>query len=359
MEKIAAIGDLHLGRSLYGYDMTFDVRRVMRSFFEYCQRTGIRTAVQLGDVFDRPNPVEEHRKWFVQWCNEFERAKIRLFVLVGNHDAITRESVSSGLESIGAYSFKYVRIIDRPTYERGLLFLPFPSYCNYQSPEQWEHAVDRLVTEVKHPTIVFSHLDIDGAKLGQQSYVYRGSAYKIPKAVIASKRVTRIFAGHIHKPQFVGDKIIVVGAAQRLRFDEAEDKRMFWLVLDHKVSSNYTYKGKCLLDLEFDCQSANTEKVIKAILQQPVSRALVKLTPTISAETAVDWAAVETAVREAGADLVVTAPIKIRSSEKRRLKLESNDPLKLARQFIKSKIPDRDRQKRLYGIFRKLTEHAD
>lgn len=366
--RIALLGDLHLGKSLYGVDLSPYIKCCMWDFVEFCRQTEADMVVQLGDVFDRPTPTEEHRKIVSQWCNEFTRMGIPLFILVGNHDVMARKESPSALQYLkaGARSSN-PWIVDRPMLlpmdgAVKCLFLPFPSPGIYSASEYSEDTESAISDYVD---IVFAHLNVVGAKLGNQDYVYRGGAYHLPK--LGSK----VFCGHIHTPQQLGD-ICIVGAAERLRCDEAGQYRYFGLVTIDKEEVSYKrllrHTALDLVVLEIDASSNNrggppsTDDVISDIARtEGYTRAVIKITPFVDERSIVDWGVVRNWLYSDGAEHVHLAP-PVNAGKKRDEKSKQKyerDPEKAATTFIKGRIKDKKEQADLMDLFLQTLKELD
>lgn len=364
--RIALCGDLHLGRSLYGFDLSPYIQRCMWDFFALCSRLRVDAAVQLGDIFDRPTPTEEQRKIVAQWCNEFERAGIPLFILVGNHDAMAKHGASSALQYLKAGSkTSNPWIVDRPLVlspgddeqtNANLVFLPFPSSGIYDTHQEYEEDVEEALEDLdqRHQNIFFAHLNVDGAKLGNQEFVYRGADYSLPELI---GKAPNVFCGHIHKPQTIRG-VEVVGAADRLRFDESGQERFFGLVTvdperqyepDGITFKRYLRTNALnLVELEIDAsgmnrpeRAPNTEEVIADIARADINRAIIKITPFVDKHTMVDWSAVQNWLYADGAVHVHLAPpthIKQESKRKSRKAVTVKEPEQAARSFIKERV---------------------
>lgn len=371
--KTAVLGDLHLGRSLYGIDLTPEIRKVMWQFLEFCLVNKVDEAVQLGDVFDCPTPSEVHRKLFVQWLNEFERAKIMVYVLTGNHDVMGRRGAISALESIRIMRWEYVRIVDRPLFSFGKLFLPFPSPAIYETRQEWLDEVLWVVDSIAWPTTVYSHLNIEEAKLGAQEWVYRGEDFVLPRGVYRERGVQAVLAGHIHKPQRVDNgRIHIVGAAERLRFDEAEEDRIFVLHDDNGERTIVRNPGLMLTTLKLDASGASyggdppstAELIAAARFDASVDGCIVKVVPYIDDTSFVSWSEVESELYRSGARHVVLAtPIKVRPLSERRLK-RSLKERKLthedqAKAFLTSKVQDVRERRAIWKMYEKLKEKVE
>jgi exonuclease SbcD len=367
--RTGLLGDLHLGKSLYGFDLSSYIKRAMWDFFEFCKRESVGMAVQLGDVFDRSTPSEEHRKIVAQWCNEFDRARIPLWIIVGNHDVSSRENAPSALQYLKASTSRSLWVVDRPMclvdgggISRDLLFLPFPSPGIYSDRKEFEEDIEQETAGTSGKLLVFSHLNIQGAKLGKQEFVYRGADYSIPDYITRGD----IFAGHIHKPQNVGC-IEVLGAAERLRFDEVNQQRYFGLIECDDYNEEIRFKKYArhnalnLVQLDIDVSGVGNTEVptTNAIVYRlPGSRdnSVIKIKPTVDKSSIVDWSEVRDWLYFRGAaHVIIDSPVNVDSTEKK--KTYAKDPVIAAKQFIKMRVEDKsDRRKLLNTFKRKLEE---
>lgn len=363
----AVLGDLHLGRVLYGMDMTPEIRRIMWQFLSFCIQHGVSKAIQLGDVFDTPTPSEVHRKLLVQWLNEFERAKICLVVLTGNHDVMGRRGAVSALESIRVMNkWNYVRIVDRPLFEFGHLYLPFPSPAIWESDQEWMEEVLWVADSINWPTTIFCHLNIEGARMGAQEWAYRGEDKVLPPGVYRDKGVDAVFAGHIHKPQRIGkDKVYVVGAASRLRFDEADEDRIFALRTEDSLKF-VRVPGQVLRTIELDASGASyggdppsTDELKSSFSHMDVKDALVKVAPVVDDTSFVSWREIESELYGMGAKHVAMAPpVRVRVKEKRRRRKvgEKLTHEGHAKSFLRNKVQDKGERRAIWKMYQELKE---
>lgn len=385
--QIAVCGDLHLGRSLYGFDLSPYIRRCMWDFFDFCAKLKVDAAVQLGDVFDRPTPTEEQRKVVSQWCNEFDRAGIPLFILTGNHDTMSRQESPSALQYLKTGSGQSNPwVIDRPLvlypgYDPvtdgrhvNLLFLPFPSSGIYDTPQEYFDDAKSAVSDAdeEYPTLAFAHLNVEGAKMGKQEFVYRGADFSLPKL----DSVHHYFCGHVHKPQSVNGNVEVIGAADRLRFDEVNQTRLFGLVevtdkwklgnrRNHEMPPVYSFRRYIrpnainLVELEIDASGLNrpdraptTDDVIADIGDVDIDRAIVKIKPFVDQHTMVDWSQVQAWLYSDGAAHVhLASSTRVKTEKKERQMVVVRDPEAAAKGFIGEKVGDKDERNKLMVLF--------
>lgn len=368
--KVAVIGDTHLGRTLYGYDLTPSIRATLYSFFRFCQEHEVKTAVHLGDLFDTPRPSLAMEKLAIQWCNEFERAGIKLHLLVGNHDVVSK-GVFSALSPLKAIDYQHVRVHETPCVTGGLVFLPFPSPAIYESHSGWLGEIDGIMKADLGNCIVFAHLNVEGATMGEQDWVYRGGDYSLPTYVPHEDSVALVVSGHIHKHQWGSGRHLMLGASQKLRFNEREDPPCVFALLNDPegkdgVELYDTGTQVELVQWELDAsawgcggEAPNESELLHEL--PDVEGTLVKLQPFVDEHTSIDWGRIEAALYENGAEFVkVLSPVFVKRKEKQKPKATVvGEPLKAAAFFIKARIKEHDERKAVMRAFRRLQEDVD
>lgn len=360
--RIAVIGDTHLGRTLYGYDMSYKIRSMMYRFVEFCLEHQVDAAVHLGDMYDNPRPSLDTEKWALQWCNEFERAKIPLFIIAGNHDVNSAGEAASALEPIKVAPYQYVHAIDRVSVVNNMLFLPFPSPKIYRDEEVWLEAIEEAMSSItKLPIDVFAHLSVVGADLNGQEWVYRGGKFQLPNIVVEDPRVGVCYCGHIHLMQeprnngyFVDGSpayISIIGAAQRLRFSERDNPVVFVLIDSQKKVRGFTQAAVKMI------QADVTADRLQDALSLEVERALVKLNVQIGKGDTCDTSTIVEELYRLGAEFVcvktVTASVELRDDPGR---VVGREPLRVAADFIGRKFKDLpiDDRKAIYKRFKQV-----
>lgn len=373
--RVAVIGDLHLGKTLFGYDLTPHVRLAMYQFLAVCRKYMVEAAVCLGDVYDRPAPTVAVRKMVSQWANEFQRDGVDLYLLAGNHDVTSNPDAPSALESLRVLTVpSHVHVIDRPAMvDGGLLLLPFPSPGIYATRDEYDKDVQRVMFGCLE-SVVLAHLVLAGAVMGEQDFPYRGEGGVLPGCIGRQLAL----AGHVHKPQWVGATRLryVVGSAERTSFAERNEERGF-VILDipppsqlwggPKVRVVLRHDALPLVQVEPDVSSwgsgghpPTTDEII-ADYSPKVVGALVKVVPFIDDQSVVDWGRVEAGLLSAGALRVFFGPaIRVSPAKaRRRTGLASVEPEVAAARYIRRRVQDKQERKRLLELFKRIQETDD
>lgn len=360
---IGLIGDTHVGRTLFGYDLTPHIRRTMYGFYEFCLLNRCKTAVHLGDVFDRPRPLLEHEKLVAQWVNLFEKSGINLLIMCGNHDVVAKPGLVSALDLLKASGgYRHLQIIDRPRWIDGIFLLPFPSPSLYGTRQEWLDEAQEVWYEQNEGLAVFSHLNVQGAVLGDQEWVYRGGDYMLPDFVLNSGLM--IVNGHIHNQQIIGEDLLLLGSAQHLRFGEQTDSCSFGLMDRGGDIELHDYDALNLICYQIRAQDSDepltTESVKRHIDSLPETEqingeTIVKVLPQTDNQTTCDWAEIEQHLYGLGAAFVkVSNPILIGSVPRNRKTRVTGEPQEIAKSFIVERIKDKREQKAVYRKFKSL-----
>lgn len=94
--KVCLLGDTHFGvrNDSLAFHRYYD-NFYTNQFFPYIEKHGIKTVIQLGDLFDRRKYINfvslsESRRYFFDRLQEFD---IDFHALIGNHDIFWKNSV--------------------------------------------------------------------------------------------------------------------------------------------------------------------------------------------------------------------------------------------------------------------------
>lgn len=242
--KVLAIGDLHLDLAPRGgVDRWSDLREQLARIEAAIGEHQPDVVVQLGDVTDPGSGPRTVRA--IDELTRFWSAvpAPHRFQLAGNHDVIDHAGFSSTVASLRHVG---VTVFEAPTRvqmgAKGPDFLMLPYLSGAHAPDDggekrtaqaWlDRDAATLLWDSEHlrrDVIVFAHLDINGAIVGSEDRMLRGGKLQLPAWIEGQDGVRLIVCGHIHRPQRVRAKIVIVGAIERLDFGEAGDARGYLL----------------------------------------------------------------------------------------------------------------------------------
>lgn len=237
--RILISGDKHLGLVSDGMERLEEQERVLGGIVEVLRRERPDVYVDLGDLFhnSRPTPAvyEVAMRYFVEVAEWASRTSGRAFLLVGNHDHPTR-GLSHALDPFVPLEGYFDRVSveewvsSHRVEDHLLVFLPHVTDDRAlrreagSAEEYLEESSKEILKKADLPIVVFSHLEVPGVKLGEFDPVQRDTGVSIPARLIKSKKVIRVYAGHVHKHQEVG-KVNVVGSSIHVDFGEADDPK--------------------------------------------------------------------------------------------------------------------------------------
>jgi len=88
--KFLHLSDLHIGKSVYGFSMLEEQRRVFGQVTEYIRSERPSAVLIAGDVYDRPAPGAEAVLLFDDFLTDLAAEKVAVMVVAGNHDSPER-----------------------------------------------------------------------------------------------------------------------------------------------------------------------------------------------------------------------------------------------------------------------------
>jgi DNA repair exonuclease SbcCD nuclease subunit len=198
-------------------------------------------ALFCGDLFDNPKSLDNYVLNYVfMWFNKFRDADIPIYAISGNHD-------QSASNFMGKESPSYIQMmstiypnfynLDFKTRVHGqfdISGIPFIT-SNVNFKVALEETRKRLNSNKKH--ILLIHTDLWGAKDSMGRIV--DSVQNIPQQLEKFfKGFDLVLCGHIHKPQVLRARILMVGATHQQRVSDMGTDMKIW-----KVFSTLRYKS--------------------------------------------------------------------------------------------------------------------
>ena len=226
---------------------------------EKCIEKKVKIIVVPGDIFTNPRPTAEQVLKVATLFERFEKAKIRVVGVAGNHDIggigtkCMNDVVSSiggknhwcetdfGVSSIGDIGFAYL-----PFVKNASLDVYNPDYANLEASEQLMRISKELLAKLDEmdvkTKILVGHWSIQGAvsSSGRSLDDKEGMEVVLPLKELAEQGWDACMFGHIHKPQVLKEAnpfIAYSGAIQRIDIGEAKDARGFY-IYDVKKKTN-------------------------------------------------------------------------------------------------------------------------
>ena len=91
------LGDLHLGKTLSGFDLIEDQRYILDQILRIAEKESIDGVLIAGDVYDKSVPSEAAMRLLDHFLIELAKKEIKVFMVSGNHDSDDRLNYGSAL----------------------------------------------------------------------------------------------------------------------------------------------------------------------------------------------------------------------------------------------------------------------
>lgn len=218
--SIIAIGDPHFKTcNLTSIDI------YITNILTAIEQTNPSFIVLLGDL------LHEHEKIHTSVLNKAYgfihqlRQKLKVFVIVGNHDYINNQQFLSENHWMNAMKqWDNVVIVDS-----GFVY-PTPVgkivFCPYVHPGRFEEALDYIDVNWKSARIIFCHQEIYGCKMGAIVSI-DGDKWELTNPFIIS--------GHIHDKQRIQSNVFYTGSSIQHAFGESTDKTISYCHLGKTI----------------------------------------------------------------------------------------------------------------------------
>ena len=220
--KVAITGDWHIGAVVSGYDTLSD----LEIYQEIINATNnFDLLVIMGDLFHRSKPTPEAYANAIDLLNGIA---CQWILFPGNHDMGKGGFTRINKDGDPVLSFDALEPLRRMIFESEGKVLSVPGFYDHVHDEHVyklmvaSHITDALAkkefgkdaqqvinglfvqaNEVG-PDLCFCHLDVEGAQFGTEGSFMVGGTLRMPFH-LAQKLNCRVFNGHIHKRQSIGN----------------------------------------------------------------------------------------------------------------------------------------------------------
>lgn len=320
--KILFTSDLHIGLRIENVDQTPYIieilMRVLNKAVELIEKGYEVTIILGGDVFDNNDPSEAQIGAFIGFLSEVKKHNIRLYVMVGNHEARANPERLSCLSFIkeASVGFPSVTLIEDITSiefcdsvngKCWFTFLPHVSKAliekkklNYTPQEYIDKKCEKILNKLQAKMVdhyVFSHLNVKGFHSGSEENLLKRSDVYLPECftnpAVTVVRPT-IIQAHIHSRQ-QKDNVHIVGSPIFCSANESGEKGFLEISIGKSIgdSSDMQYHPSFapeFIELELNmigCEEQffkipEVKELIKKIPKETVS--IIKLDISINPE---------------------------------------------------------------------------
>lgn len=228
--KVAILGDCHFGMRNDSAAFNALARKFYTEvFFPYLKDNGIKTVIQLGDLFERRkfinfNILASAKEYFFDPIRDNDYT---LHVLIGNHDIFFRNtlSVNSPRLLLSEYD-NNIHIIESPKSidfmmypdKPGLMTIDFiPWICEENRAE-----VEEFISKSKNSFCV-GHLELAGFEMDRGNWCHEGMDVSL------FSRYEQVVSGHFHHSSRKGN-ILYAGVPNQMTWADWNDPKGFWIL---------------------------------------------------------------------------------------------------------------------------------
>lgn len=251
--KFLHLGDLHLGKTLSGFDLIEDQRHILDQILRIADKESIDGVLIAGDVYDKSIPSEAATKLLDYFLIQLVQREIKVFMVSGNHDSDDRLNYGSALFASNQIFISAVfdgtlhkQSFTSKDAEIDIYMLPFVKasqvrhYFPDEDIESYNDAVRAIIKNTpinkKNKNILVAHQFVAGkgedpALAGSESAGTQSVGLVEKIGYDCFDDFDYVALGHIHSPQRVGrDEIRYSGSPLKYSFSEANNEKSVSLI---------------------------------------------------------------------------------------------------------------------------------
>lgn len=242
--KLLHLGDLHLGKSLCGYDLKQDQEFILDQIIDIIRDREVEGVLISGDVYDSRKPSDTAVRLLDQFLVKLTQTGVDIYMISGNHDSSDRLNYGSDLFQmnkiyiVAEYGGTLYKVTKTDEFgEVDIYLLPFVKASTVRSHhedtiEDYEDAVRAVLAHAEvdpnRRNVILAHQYVVGSGgdpvHGGSEGVDRdnvGTVEKIGYRVFDD--FDYVALGHIHSPQEIGRAgIRYAGSPLKYSLSEAE-----------------------------------------------------------------------------------------------------------------------------------------
>ena len=251
--KFLHLGDLHLGKTLFEFDLNEDQRYILDQILCIAEKESVDGVLIAGDVYDKSVPSEAATKLLDYFLNELTKREIKVFMVSGNHDSDERLNYGSTLFASNQIFISAVfdGTLHRQSFADGntkidIYMLPFVKasqvrhYFPDEKIESYDDAVQTIIrnTDINkgNKNILVAHQFVSGkgedpALAGSESVGTQSVGLVEKIGYDCFDDFDYVALGHIHSPQKVGrEEIRYAGSPLKYSLSEANNEKLVSLI---------------------------------------------------------------------------------------------------------------------------------
>lgn len=251
--KFLHLGDLHLGKTLFDFDLVEDQRYFLDQILCIAEKESVDGVLIAGDVYDKSVPSEAATKLLDYFLMKLAQKEIKVFMVSGNHDSDDRLNYGSTLFASNQIFISAVfdGTLHRQSFAEedtkiNIYMLPFVKasqvrhYFPDEKIESYDDAVQTIIrnTDINksNKNILVAHQFVSGkgedpALAGSESVGTQSVGLVEKIGYDCFNDFDYVALGHIHSPQKVGrEEIRYAGSPLKYSLSEANNEKSVSLI---------------------------------------------------------------------------------------------------------------------------------
>lgn len=251
--KFLHLGDLHLGKTLFDFDLVEDQRYILDQILCIAEKESVDGMLIAGDVYDKSVPSEAATKLLDYFLMKLAQKEIKVFMVSGNHDSDDRLNYGSTLFASNQIFISAVfdGTLHRQSFAEedtkiNIYMLPFVKasqvrhYFPDEKIESYDDAVQTIIrnTDINkgNKNILVAHQFVSGkgedpALAGSESVGTQSVGLVEKIGYDCFDDFDYVALGHIHSPQKVGrEEIRYAGSPLKYSLSEANNEKSVSLI---------------------------------------------------------------------------------------------------------------------------------
>lgn len=251
--KFLHLGDLHLGKTLFDFDLVEDQRYILDQILCIAEKESVDGVLIAGDVYDKSVPSEAATKLLDYFLMKLAQKEIKVFMVSGNHDSDDRLNYGSTLFASNQIFISAVfdGTLHRQSFAEEdtkihIYMLPFVKasqvrhYFPDEKIESYDDAVQTIIrnTDINkgNKNILVAHQFVSGkgedpALAGSESVGTQSVGLVEKIGYDCFNDFDYVALGHIHSPQKVGrEEIRYAGSPLKYSLSEANNEKSVSLI---------------------------------------------------------------------------------------------------------------------------------
>jgi exonuclease SbcD len=313
--------DIHFGMENYGridpqtgiHTRLLDFERAFNACISYAIEQQVDFFLFSGDAYKTAHPTPTQQKLLLRCFLRLYQAGIPTIIIVGNHDQAVSHGKAHALELFNQLPVDGFHVVARPETIRlktkngvvNIVGIPWPSRStlalnaleSYETTDELTGQISltlaRAIRQMadtlppEEPAVLAGHLTVSsGVFSGSEKRAIYGSDPLFLISDLAIPPFDYVALGHLHRYQNLnptGIPVVYAGSIERVDFGERNEEKGFCHVTIHdKAVTEHRFIKSPMrpfiqIDVQLDMLSPHTEQIVRAIRDQVIDDAIIKI----------------------------------------------------------------------------------